>query len=105
MYMLYNCVTYGYDGVAGAVTLILDLLPRYRVTDTACKVVINLPQFRKDFGTLYGRQYIIPASWQLAWNGASLVGLVVGGLLSGMVAEKIGKRYTLAIALGKTVHE
>jgi SP family general alpha glucoside:H+ symporter-like MFS transporter len=69
------------------------------------QVVINLPQFRKDFGTLYGRQYIIPASWQLAWNGASLVGLVVGGLLSGMVAEKIGKRYTLAIALGKRVHE
>jgi hypothetical protein len=36
MYMLYNCVTYGYDGVAGAVRLILDLLPWYQVTDTAC---------------------------------------------------------------------
>jgi hypothetical protein len=79
MYMLYNCVTYGYDGVAGAVKLILDLS--------------------------YGRQYIIPASWQLAWNGASLVGLVVGGLLSGMVAEKIGKRYMLAIALGERGYE
>jgi hypothetical protein len=36
MYMLYNCVTYGYDGVAGAVKLILDLSPIYQVTDTTC---------------------------------------------------------------------
>ncbi|KAI5236746.1 MFS hexose transporter [Aureobasidium subglaciale] len=80
MYMLYNSIAYGYDGIAGS-------------------VVINLPQFRKDFGTPFFGQYVVPAEWQLAFAGASLVGLVLGGILSGAAAERIGKRYTVAIAL------
>ncbi|KAI5268140.1 hypothetical protein E4T47_07885 [Aureobasidium subglaciale] len=80
MYMLYNSIAYGYDGIAGS-------------------VVINLPQFRKDFGTPFFGQYVVPAEWQLAFAGASLVGLVLGGILFGAAAERIGKRYTVAIAL------
>lgn len=32
--------------------------------------VISIPQFRKDFGSYYEGNYVIPAKWQSAFSGA-----------------------------------
>ncbi len=36
----------------------------------ASGTVIGIPQFRKDFGTPFGGDYVLPAKWQSAYNGA-----------------------------------
>lgn len=32
--------------------------------------VIGIPEFRKDFGTAFEGDYVLPASWQSAYSGA-----------------------------------
>lgn len=34
--------------------------------------VLGIPEFRKDFGYEYNGDYVIPASWQSAFNGAPI---------------------------------
>lgn len=36
----------------------------------ASGIVIGIPQFRKDFGTYYNGNYVLPARWQSAFSGA-----------------------------------
>jgi SP family general alpha glucoside:H+ symporter-like MFS transporter len=36
----------------------------------ASGIVIGIPQFRKDFGTYYNGNYVLPAKWQSAFSGA-----------------------------------
>lgn len=36
----------------------------------AAGAVLGIPQFRKDFGFEYQGDWVIPASWQSAFNGA-----------------------------------
>jgi MFS transporter, SP family, general alpha glucoside:H+ symporter len=36
----------------------------------ASGIVIGIPQFRKDFGTYYEGNYVLPAKWQSAFSGA-----------------------------------
>lgn len=33
-------------------------------------IVIGIPQFRKDFGSAFGGDYVLPAKWQSAYSGA-----------------------------------
>jgi SP family general alpha glucoside:H+ symporter-like MFS transporter len=60
-------------------------------------VVLSIPQFRKDFGFLYGSNYVLPAHWQSAISGAPVLSSVIGFLVSGELADKIGRKRMLAI--------
>ncbi|KAK5199007.1 hypothetical protein LTR92_001478 [Exophiala xenobiotica] len=61
--------------------------------------ILGIPQFRKDFGSFYGGNYVLSAKWQSAFSGAPVASQVVGALVSGQVSDWIGRRYTLVIAL------
>lgn len=38
----------------------------------AAGAVVGIPQFRKDFGYAFGDDYVLPAAWQSAFNGAPI---------------------------------
>lgn len=38
--------------------------------NTAGSSVLGIPRFRKDFGSPYGDDYVLPAAWQSAYFGA-----------------------------------
>lgn len=59
--------------------------------------VISVPSFQKDFGYLFQNAYIVSASWQIAFNTASSIGGFFGAIGSGYLADRLGKRITLAL--------
>ncbi|KAI1485034.1 general substrate transporter [Biscogniauxia mediterranea] len=59
--------------------------------------VISIPEFRKDFGTAYGGDYVLPAKWQSAYSGAPVASAVIGSLASGAIADRIGRKWTYFI--------
>lgn len=38
--------------------------------------ILSIPEFRKDFGSLYQGSYVLPASWQSAFSGAPIASYV-----------------------------
>ncbi|WVF72169.1 hypothetical protein IAT40_006981 [Kwoniella sp. CBS 6097] len=52
----------------------------------------------QDFGQAYGAAYVVPARWQSAFNSASSIGGVFGGLSAGWIADRIGRRDAIAVA-------
>ncbi|TVY47412.1 General alpha-glucoside permease [Lachnellula occidentalis] len=60
--------------------------------------VISVPSFQEKFGSSFEGRYIISASWQIAFNAASSTGGFFGAIGSGYLADKLGRRLTLAIA-------
>ncbi|KAJ5123787.1 MFS hexose transporter [Penicillium atrosanguineum] len=61
--------------------------------------VLSIPEFRKDFGSLYDGDYVLPAEWQSAYNGAPTASAVLGALGSSYIADLIGRKVALLIAL------
>ncbi|EIW77177.1 general substrate transporter [Coniophora puteana RWD-64-598 SS2] len=59
--------------------------------------LLSVPSFRRDFGFESGGQYILAASWQSAFNSASSVGCMLGGLSVGIISDKLGRRGTVGI--------
>ncbi|KAJ9611497.1 hypothetical protein H2200_004681 [Cladophialophora chaetospira] len=58
------------------------------------------PAFQQKFGIPYPSQpsgYLIPATWQSGWSGASSGGDIVGVLLAGQIADWIGRKPCLGI--------
>ncbi|THZ53484.1 MFS hexose transporter [Aureobasidium pullulans] len=60
-------------------------------------VVLSIPQFRKDFGSPYNGNYVLSAEWQSAYSGAPVLSSIVGLLVSGWLADKIGRKWMFAI--------
>ena len=60
-------------------------------------VVLSIPQFRKDFGSPYDGNYVLSAEWQSAYSGAPVLSSIVGLLVSGWLADKIGRKWMFAI--------
>ncbi|TQN70385.1 Maltose permease MAL31, partial [Colletotrichum shisoi] len=60
--------------------------------------VIGIPQFRKDFGSLFEDDYVLPAKWQSAYSGAPVASAVIGSLGAGYVADRIGRKWTYFIS-------
>lgn len=58
VYTFFICVMFGYDSLAG-------------------NIVVSIAQFRKDFGYEYGGDYVVSADWQLAFQGATLGGMLI----------------------------
>lgn len=65
----------------------------------ASGIILGIPEFRKDFGYLFDGNYVLPANWQSAFSGAPSAAQIIGALLTGQIADYIGRRYTLVIAL------
>ncbi|KAI8168783.1 hypothetical protein K4K50_002388 [Colletotrichum sp. SAR 10_71] len=62
LYMFFLCITWGFDGLAGG-------------------IVVSITEFRKDFGTPYGDDYVVSATWQLGFQAATIFG---GKILTGL---------------------
>jgi len=60
-------------------------------------VVLSIPQFRKDFGSLYNGNYVLSAEWQSAYSGAPVLTSIIGLLSSGWLADRAGRKRTLAL--------
>ncbi|KAH0602600.1 uncharacterized protein H6S33_008681 [Morchella sextelata] len=56
---------------------------------------ISVNSFRRDFGYMYNGQAVLPANWQTAFNVMSSVGQFFGGLSSGYVADRIGRKWCM----------
>ncbi|RKF66782.1 General alpha-glucoside permease [Golovinomyces cichoracearum] len=83
-YVLFTCVMWGYDGLAS-------------------NIVLSIPQFRKDYGKPFEDQYIIAPIWQLILAGGTLIGLLLGGISTGVVANRYGRRPCLFFSYMLTV--
>ncbi|EXJ75325.1 uncharacterized protein A1O5_02021 [Cladophialophora psammophila CBS 110553] len=61
--------------------------------------VLGIPEFRKDFGSYFEGNYVLPAEWQSAFNAAPVASAIVGVLGGAAVADMIGRKFTLIGAL------
>ncbi|KAM0544487.1 hypothetical protein ACHAPJ_011781 [Fusarium lateritium] len=76
LYAIYTLILTSFDNQAGG-------------------IVIGIPQFRKDFGTQFGEDYVLPTRWQSAYSGAPVASAVMGSLGAGFVGDRIGRKWTL----------
>ncbi|KAF9220749.1 maltose permease [Gyrodon lividus] len=60
--------------------------------------LLSVPVFRTDFGYVNGGQPVLAASWQSAFNSASSIGGMFGGLSLGYISDKLGRRGAVAVA-------
>ncbi|SPO01659.1 related to maltose permease [Cephalotrichum gorgonifer] len=66
----------------------------------ASGIVISVPMFRKQFGTLQEGQYFVETKWQSALNGGSNAFAIVGACAASYLADRIGtKPVVLAAAV------
>ncbi|RDW59267.1 MFS hexose transporter [Coleophoma crateriformis] len=59
---------------------------------------ISIPEFRKDFGSPFNGDYVLPARWQSAYNGAPTAFTVASSLSAGLIADRFGRKLTFFIA-------
>ncbi|KAK7181107.1 maltose permease [Paraphaeosphaeria sporulosa] len=79
LYMFFTCIMYGFDSLAGG-------------------VVVGITQFREDFGTPFGGDYVIDANWQLGFQAATLGGIILGGVITGFAMNKFGRQLCILLA-------
>ncbi|PMD40268.1 general substrate transporter [Hyaloscypha variabilis F] len=60
-------------------------------------VVIGVPEFRKDFGSAFEGNYVLPAEWQSAYSGGPTASAVIGSLGASYIADKIGRKLVYLI--------
>lgn len=72
---------WGYDGLAGTIVLAIN-------------------QFRRDYGNEFQGQFVVSASWQLAFSAASLVGFILGGVATGFLS-KWGRQLSMLMGYSK----
>ncbi|WWD01376.1 hypothetical protein V866_008319 [Kwoniella sp. B9012] len=60
--------------------------------------LLSTPSFRRDFGYFYKNDYVVPARWQSAFNSVGSVGGIFGGIAVGWIADRIGRRGSIAVA-------
>ncbi|KAF4456657.1 general substrate transporter [Fusarium austroafricanum] len=65
----------------------------------ASGIVIGIPQFRKDFGSAHAGNYVLDAGWQASFSAAPVATQVIGALGSGQLADVIGRKRTIMVAL------
>ncbi|KXH38287.1 maltose permease MAL31 [Colletotrichum salicis] len=65
----------------------------------AAGAVVGIPEFRKDFGYEFNGDYVLPAIWQSAFSGAPIATAVISSIASAELADHIGRKKVLALAL------
>jgi MFS transporter, SP family, general alpha glucoside:H+ symporter len=53
--------------------------------------------YRKDFGTTFAGQYILPALWVGLWNGLVQAGAAAGSVSAGWFQDRFGRRPTFLL--------
>ncbi|KAJ0304619.1 hypothetical protein Brms1b_011207 [Colletotrichum noveboracense] len=87
LYMFFLCITWGFDGLAGG-------------------IVVSITEFRKDFGTPYGDDYVVSATWQLGFQAATIFAFVLSiagtflQFFSKNLAELVGGKILTGLPLG-----
>ncbi|KAL7948835.1 general substrate transporter [Trichoderma barbatum] len=61
--------------------------------------VVGIPKFRQDFGYLFEGEYVLPAQWQSAFNGAPVAMAVISSLVAAEMADIVGRKLMLLVAL------
>lgn len=61
--------------------------------------MIAVPAFRRDFGYIFEGEPVLPADWQTAFNIISAVGQFFGGFICGYVADKVGRKKSIAMGI------
>ncbi|KAK2810585.1 hypothetical protein FQN50_002842 [Emmonsiellopsis sp. PD_5] len=61
--------------------------------------MVGVPAFRLYYGYMYKGSAVIPAHWLSAFNVISSVGQFFGGFLCSYIADRIGRRKSLAIGV------
>ncbi|KAH8724187.1 maltose permease [Phaeosphaeriaceae sp. PMI808] len=61
--------------------------------------MIAVPSFRRDFGYILNGEAVLPAKWQSAFNTVSSIGQFFGGFLCSAIADKIGRKKSIAIGI------
>lgn len=69
--------------------------------------LIGIPRFREDFGQAFTvdgvPSYIIPAWWLSLFAGVSQLTAIIGAMSAGYLADKIGRKRTLALSCAVSV--
>ncbi|CRK12317.1 hypothetical protein BN1723_009691 [Verticillium longisporum] len=65
----------------------------------AAGVILGIPKFREDFGHQFNDEHVIDASWQAAFSGAPIATAVMGALGGGQLADRIGRKKVIMMAL------
>ncbi|KAK9311248.1 general substrate transporter [Lipomyces starkeyi] len=61
--------------------------------------ILGIPEFRKDFGHFYQDEWLLDTKWQSAFSGAPVASGVVGTLGAAQIADRIGRKLLIIIAL------
>ncbi|KAF5257558.1 hypothetical protein FOXYS1_11910 [Fusarium oxysporum] len=65
----------------------------------ASGIVIGIPQFRKEFDSAHARNYVLDARWEASFSAAPVATQVIGPLASGQLADLIGLKRAIKVAL------
>ncbi|KAK1561546.1 alpha glucoside transporter [Colletotrichum navitas] len=65
----------------------------------AAGAVVGISSFRKDFGYKFEGDYVLPAAWQSSFSGAPIATAVISSIASAELADFIGRKKVLAIAI------
>ncbi|CAG9977386.1 unnamed protein product [Clonostachys byssicola] len=105
LWVLYGqLVVFGY-GIDGLIAGNLLAIPKFRYvsflsTPLSERLYIGspVPVCREDYGELFGSgdkaTFIIPATWQSIYGGVAQLAAILGAVITGWMADKIGRRYT-----------
>ncbi|KXJ85361.1 general substrate transporter [Microdochium bolleyi] len=70
----------------------------YGIDGVIAGYLLGIPRFRQDYGEAFGTgvtaSYIVPATWQSLYGGISQLCAILGAVLAGWLADRIGRRYT-----------
>lgn len=61
--------------------------------------MISVPAFRRDFGYVFDGQYVLPASWQTAFNCIGSPGSLIGAFACSWLADRYGRKSALIGAM------
>ncbi|KAH6712480.1 general substrate transporter, partial [Leptodontidium sp. MPI-SDFR-AT-0119] len=60
--------------------------------NTASSAVLGIPRFRRDYGSAFDSNYVLPAKWQAAFTGGPAAAGVLGAFSTSYLADRIGRK-------------
>ncbi|CUM53831.1 unnamed protein product [Debaryomyces tyrocola] len=66
-------------------------------------MVVSILTFRRDFGYYFEGDYVLDNKWQSAISGGPSGSVVIDRFVGSFMADSIGRKLTLLIAVGATI--